>query len=357
MRQCGDCAFPTRYAKLFEWRSDGTIVMKEKGAFLQLALLDADELQGLFDRLSEAIGFSVDHILVEAQRRVGKAILANKPMRFVKFIPRSRVTRPEPAIRAMMQFAARDLKAIGFGDLKLDSYRAGDHMTVRVRNACLAPRLAGSILGAYEVLEGIPATVEYAWEGDTLVIRLARADEKDFGEERLYLEEPRGITGTVSYQRCVRCTTPLKAAKMLEWDFAGGRMLNKATGHREVMFAVQSLGALQRELASELGAEVRDTLYDAQLELARESLPGAVADGRGSFWDGYLRSMALRGMGYPSTFSSSEDSVDVTISNAYNQTLYAARLAAALEARTGARSEIDWKRRDKEESAYSITGV
>lgn len=62
MKQCGECGFPEWFAGLFEWRSDGTILMNQRGALLQLALIDADELQALFDNLSETIGFSVDHI-------------------------------------------------------------------------------------------------------------------------------------------------------------------------------------------------------------------------------------------------------------------------------------------------------
>jgi len=143
MKQCGECGFPVRFASLFEWRGDGTILMKQRGgALLQIALLDADELQGLFDSLSETIGFSVDHILVEAQRRVGKAIYANRPIPFLKLVPHSRLTRPQWAIKTAIDVLGRDIRAIGFGVVHVDSYRAGDHLALHVDNACLAPRLA-----------------------------------------------------------------------------------------------------------------------------------------------------------------------------------------------------------------------
>lgn len=355
MKKCGECGFPGRFAGLFEWRADGTILMKQRGAVLQLALLDADELQGLFDSLSVTIGFSVDHILVEAQRRVGKAIYANRPIPLIEHVPHSRFTRPEWLIKPAVQVLARDIAAIGFGVVKIESYRAGDHLSLRIDNACLAPRLVGSFLGAVEVVEGLPMKADYRMEGDTLRIDISRSEERDLAEERFYLEEAAPARGSLDYDRCGRCGAPLKVARMIDWDRVRGRIIDRASGHRDVMFAVQSLNALQRELEAELGARVRDIMYRSQLDISRQSPGGTPVDMRGTFWDGYLLGMALRGMGYPDSFESGEGSISVRISNAYNETLYAARVAAALEARTGKPSEITWGEREKETMAFKIT--
>jgi hypothetical protein len=355
MKQCGECGFPARFASLFEWRSDGTIVMKQQGALLKLALLDADELQAMFDRLSETIGFSVDHILVEAQRRVGKAIYANRPIPFIKHVPHSRFTRPQWLIKTVIDVLGSDISAIGFGIVKVDSYRAGDHLSIHIDNACLAPRLVGSFLGACEVVEGVPMKADYSVNAGTLAIHVERSEGPDLAEERLYLESVEPARVSLTYSRCRECGAPVKAAAMIEWDKEGGRIIDRGTGHRDVMFAVQSLNALQRELESELGPGVRDVLYEAQLELSRAAIGKAGVGTPGSSGDDYLLGLALRGMGYPDSFESGDGTLDVEISNAYNQTLYAARLAAALEARTGKPSRIDWRKREKDISAYTIS--
>lgn len=356
MKQCSECGFPARFASLFEWRGDGTIMMKEHGgALLQIALLDANELQDLFDGLTETMGFTVDHVLVEAQRRVGKAIYANRPIPFMKYIPHSRITRPQFAIKAAVDVLGKDIAAIGFGVVHVDSYRSGDHLSVHVDNACLAPRLVGSFLGAVEMVEGVPMKAEYRMEGDILTIDVTRSDEQNHAEERLYLEEVAPARVSLSYERCDECGAPVKVARMIEWDRERGRIEDKATGHRCVMFAVQSLNALQRELEAELGPGVRDFLYDMQVKLSGQAQGASVTNGRGSFWDDYLLGLALRGLGYPDSFASGEGSVEVEISNAYNQTLYAARIAAALEARTGKRSRITWSIRESDSAAYTIT--
>ena len=65
--------------------------------------------------------------------------------------------------------------------------------------------------------------------------------------------------------------------------------------------------------------------------------------------------MAVRGLGYPATFESNGDSVKVEIHNAYSQTLYAARIVAALEFSTGRYSEIAWTTRERSHGVYTVT--
>jgi hypothetical protein len=65
--------------------------------------------------------------------------------------------------------------------------------------------------------------------------------------------------------------------------------------------------------------------------------------------------MGLRGFGYPSVFESKGDSISVVMKNAYNQDLYAARLAAALERIAGQESTIDWEKREQTSAVYSIS--
>ena len=62
-----------------------------------------------------------------------------------------------------------------------------------------------------------------------------------------------------------------------------------------------------------------------------------------------------RGLGYPEQFERTGDSVSVDIKTAYNQDLYAARLAAGVEKMTGRKSRIEWESRESHHGRYMIT--
>ena len=96
-------------------------------------------------------------------------------------------------------------------------------------------------------------------------------------------------------------------------------------------------------------------MYTTQLDLSRRSPGDSLADGQGNFWDGYLLGLALRGMGYPDLCDFADGTVTVEISNAYNQTLYAARIAAAMEAGSGRPSAIHWTERGTDLAAFTIS--
>jgi hypothetical protein len=61
------------------------------------------------------------------------------------------------------------------------------------------------------------------------------------------------------------------------------------------------------------------------------------------------------GLGYPDEFDAGDSEVSVLIGNAYNQDLYAAKIAAGLEALTGKGSRIEWRNRERKSGSYVLT--
>lgn len=361
MRQCRQCGFPRRLARFLEWHSDGTVIGSVRPR-IPVMFLQVAEWETIFEDLANAIGVPVDHIVIEAQKNIGKDLYGM--VRSVYFninlrrIPNNPFFRPQWLTKFIVWGMRRDLSRLGAGRPRVIRYRAGKTMVLGFRDPCMVPMMVGNCLGIYESVEKMPGSqAEYGMENGDLIIRMSHATEKPESEERLYLEEVEAGTGPLSYDRCPRCGIPLPISGALEWDIGRGIIRNRINGEREGMISVQSVNAILRELEKELGTEVIQMLYQAQKRYSGKDLSDRTFEGSGDFWDRYLTNMALRGLGYPEEFERTGDSVSVDIKTAYNQDLYAAKLAAGLEKMTGRESRIEWESRESHHGRYTITAA
>ncbi|MBU4489833.1 MAG: hypothetical protein KKE79_04280 [Actinobacteria bacterium] len=359
MKECKECGFPRRMSRFLEWHGDGTVVGSARPR-ISTMFLQVDEWETIFEDLAGAIGMPVDRIVVEAQKNIGKDLYGMVRSVYhginLKRIPSNRFLRPQWLARFIVWGMRRDLARLGAGRPRVIRYRAGKTLVLGFSNPCMVPLMVGNCLGIYESIEKMPGSEsEYGRENGDLIIRMAHADEKPESEGRLYLEEVEPGTGTLSYNLCPRCGVPLPVARALAWDISRGIIKNRINGEREGMIAVQSVNAILRELEKELGGDVIRILYNAQKNYSGRDLQDKTFEDPGTFWDSYLTNMALRGLGYPDMFERNEGSLSVEISTAYNQDLYAARLAAGLEKVTGRESRIEWDLRERHHGRYTIT--
>lgn len=349
MKKCPECGFPWRFAKYFDWRSDGTILGTDRVRVQsRITFLELGEMEGLFDDLSMMIGVSIDHILIEAEKNIGKAFYASTPLRLLRFAPRRPSLRPAWVAKAAVRGVRTDVAGLGGGVISADSYDPRGSMVLRISNPIFVPRTVGNSIGIYESIERVHG-VEYEYEiedGDlVLTMRHPSGDmpPEPLSETRLVLDAIVPGEGPVVYDRCDTCRTPLDASRTLEWDLADGRITNKLTGKRMSVGAVQSVKAMMRELEAELGEDILKPLYECQKEITRQQLERDAFDRGDDFWDRFANSCALKGLGYPAGIEATSDSVTVEVANPYERTLYAARMASALEYLTGKPSSIDWE--------------
>ena len=361
MRTCKQCGFPRVIGRYLEWHSDGT-VHGGRGITLPILILGVDEREIIFRELSDSIGFSIEPIIVQAQRNVGKELFEMVKSRFgninIKRIPSNRFFRPQWLARVLVWFIRNQFAGLGVGRLSLVRYRAGEYLVVRFSNPCLVPAVVGNFIGFYESLEEMPgARAEYGFQEEDLIIEMTPSEEEPGAEKRLYLEQVEAGKGPLSYDRCPKCNVPIKMAEALAWDLKQGILRNTESNEREGMIAVQSLFAILRELETELGREVVEILYNAQRKHALRHLHDRFPQSPQEFWEAYLTDLALRGEGYPKVFDIEGNSVSVEILNAYDQDLYAAKIAAGLEKITGKDSHIEWDRREHHHGKYIISVV
>lgn len=355
MRTCSSCGIPRAFNHFLEWRSDGTLIGKGRFRF-PTAFLESGEFEDLIEGVSDSLGIPVDRFVIQAQKDMGKAFYERLPVRHLKRVPSKRYLRPEWIAKLVIGLAGRDAATLGIGRVALERYRAGESVELRWRNYCLIPMLVGSAMGVYEVLEEMPSSkADYSVEGDDLVIRMSHAADRPASESRLHMEGVVPGAGPVSYDRCAGCGSPLLASETFSWDVNRGVITNRKTGAREFVASVPAVSAVLRELEKEIGEGLPRLVFDIQKKLAARKLEGVDAGDRGAFWEGYLSEMALRGFGYPGTFEIKDDSVYVEIHNAYNQILYAARLAGALERITGGETAISWDKREPFDAVYTIS--
>ena len=359
MRRCSHCGFPLVFARTTQWHSDGTITAS-MGIRLPFMFMAVDERESIFNSLSEKIGFPIEHIFIQAQKNVGKELFELVRTMYgnvdPRRIPNSRLLRPQWLAKLIVRALRNQLASSGIGRVSVESYRAGEHLHFRVANPSLIPAVVGNLMGIYELVEMMPrARADYSIERGDLIVRLTHDCTNPESENRLYLEEVRPRTGPLHYQLCPGCGVPSKIGRSLIWDLHRGIVVNLDSGEREGMVAVQSISATVRELATELGDEVLDILYEAQKaytgeRLRRRSWP----EDPGEFWEAYLTDLALRGQGYPGRFERGHDRLSVEIANAYEQNLYAAKLAAGLEMLTGRGTRIEWSARERHLGRFVI---
>lgn len=361
MRECSVCGFPRRLSRFLEWHSDGTVIGSVRPR-IPVMFLRVDEWETIFSDLADAIGMPVDHIMIEAQKGIGKDLY--DMVRSVYYgidarrVPNNAFLRPQWLAKFIVWGMRRDLARLGAGRPRVIMYRTGEAMVLGFSNPCMVPMIVGNCLGIYESVEEMTGSqARYGFANGDLVIRMTHADARPESEGRLYLEEVEPGTGSLTYDRCPRCGVPLLVARALKWDISRGAVLNRINGEREGIISVQSVNAILRELEKELGEDVIRILYDAQKNYSTRDLQDKTFEDPGAFWDSYLTNMALRGLGYPDRFDRSEGSLAVEIKTAYNQDLYAARLAAGLEKVTGRESQIDWETREQHHGRYTISAA
>lgn len=360
MRKCRGCGFLVKFARFFEWRSDGTIVSTNlTRTKVRIMFLEVGEMDNVFDELSRVIGKSVNGTLIEAERNVSKAFLVDTPIGLIKHMPRNRLLRPRFLAKAMIRVVRKDVAGLGCGVVSIENYRSGKYLTLRFAHPYFVPGTVGNTLGIFELMEGIKsANFEYDVEdnGD-LVVRFSDSGKpgRSLMESRYYVESVTSGTGPISYDRCKKCGTPLDVAESLRWNLERGIITNRFTGERVAVGSPQSVNAMLWELADKFGEEVIGILYGAQKGCSIRELKDRGGEDPAGFWEQYLLELAVKGLGYPEIFNWDEGSISVDIRTAYNQTLYAARIAAALESMTGLSSEILWEKMKPDLGVYKIS--
>ena len=118
MQRCPQCGFLRRFAKFMEWHSYGTIVGSLKPK-IPLMFLEVDEWDAIYDELALTIGAPIEHIVVEAQKYIGKDLYDMVKALYwnidAKKVPNWRMLRPQWLARLLVWGMGNDLAGLGAG--------------------------------------------------------------------------------------------------------------------------------------------------------------------------------------------------------------------------------------------------
>jgi hypothetical protein len=356
IKKCKVCGFPYWLAKSLMWNGNGTITSKNRPDFRTL-IIEADYLSEIFERIEEALGVSIQHIVFEAQRNAAKDVIdgnIGKVRWVIRYVPGVR--------RLVITYFNRMASWTGQGYAQTISYSKKGAGAAIIRNPFNKNLMSAVVVGALESLGEAP--YDYRWEkrGDDDVIVVEPTGEHPEISGRLTYTTPPLLPGDRRYEGCPGCGVPV-LLKGLEWREDEGLMIDTRRGVRMVVLEIYTTGVVLRELARELGEDVYPVIVDAQREFSLEHIRGEFLSGSGpadgaekdALYRDVLDSIALRGQGNPVSWEMVDGRLEVRVENPFDEHVLAGHLVALYELAEGKRPQVRWEAPGPSAVIYTIT--
>lgn len=347
MKTCKECGFAWALAKTAVWNSSGIITERTDPDF-RLMLIEADTFTGLFKRLEDFLGISIQRIVFEAQRSATTGSIDSMlrgPLSAMRWLPGGK--------RMVVNLFCRLSLWLGESYARTITYKPGRLGEAVVRNPFQRELMAAIIVGAFESLERRP--FEHTWkkagEDDVISVRpVAGAPEL---AERMTFAPPKPKPGKRIWECCSRCGAPSALAD-LEWRDERGEIIDARTGFRMVFLPLYVPHVVFRELEAELGKDIYPVIVDAQREMSKRNIheefigTGRVGKlvKRDKLYQEVLDSLPLRGLGNPVEYVTEGGRFTVTVENPFNEHMIAGHLCAMYELGEGREATVSWQYAD-----------
>lgn len=340
LERCSACGLPIYVKLAATWNDDGTITGRFAPA-TRVVQVYSDELDHIFDGISERIGFGISRIIVEGERKAGVQFTRSLLERGNGLV--GAAARNPLMLRPVFGVVLRAAKNAGFGDCRLVDYRRNRVLRIEVRDAFNPAVLAGNMLGSFEAFSRKPATVR--WEGDrrNLLITIeADGDKERVEEERLEPRLPVVLPGDYRVERCRRCGMPVELTRRYIFDLDRGIATEARTGRRIVTVMIDSLNAVFKELEDELGGDMPRMIADLESDYVEKSTAPPPLTGKERELMDLLSDLRIKGMGNPTELSLSDEELLVRIENPFCEELLAGRVLGFHRALLGRPAGIRW---------------
>jgi len=342
MRYCKSCGFPVPYGKFLAWTPNGTIIGRDS-AHTRLVYLEVDELRALFDGVSRWMNFSIDPIICRAEREVGKPFIKTLMPGFLARMPRGKVARPEPAIKATSRFIFNYMAGLGMGRAEMVEYVSNSHARVLVMNPHSVPLIAGDGTGVFEFMERVG--VSAGWErvkSDEFVITIQKVSDEPPVEEQLVLAEIQYLPGNVELDKCQKCSVPWSVTKSIYLDLEKGVLRHSQTGMRFVALPAQSFDAVLTGLEREFGAELPSLMEGLEQKYMRETSAVRYSIPQGSPVVNIMADFPWMGIGNPVAAWVEGRKVFFVVENPFHPGIVAGKVTGLYEAWTGSIVRTGW---------------
>lgn len=363
LMRCRTCGFPRLVSLFVRWNDNGTITQLMQKNF-RVVILHFGFIDNLFANIEARLGVSIEHIAFEAQRNASKAVFEAIYDR----VPGSRpfVRKFNFAKRLGVEQFNKVATITGQCFSETLEYFPYEKGKARIKNPFNLNLMAANVVGAFEILEGLPYTHSWTEEGkDSYIISIEREREKPEISERMSVEFQEILPGNRKFERCPRCKAP-SALTYLKWLENEGVILDTRTGARVVILDGYMVNTVFREMSKELGAEVDQLLVDAQREWTLEHVEqlgltkGVGLEEAGKLetsYRAYIDTMPLYGQGNPVSFEMGDSGIRVVVENPYEPYILAGTLQGLYEALQKRESRVDWEKLRPGAIAYTVEPV
>jgi ribosomal protein L37E len=261
IKLCPECGVPRRIIRENIWQSNGKIVERKNPAH-RMIFIEDDSISGVFGRIEEILGLSIERIIVESERKLAYDYVSH----FVPAIVRKfvRLTHIDLSSRS----TALQGQLMGFGDIEIISKRLkgdeGDYIRLGVKNAWFPAALSGIVAGSMEALICKECTATYEEKSPGYFEFTTSVSTRDrVFEERLPLPEYSNKRGDIKLERCGTCGGPA-ALRDFEWQIGPGMIANRQSGQRVVLTGPGEYEAIFKEMEKELGEDITRAVIEAQ---------------------------------------------------------------------------------------------
>ena len=340
--RCRECGAPL-YSRLFRtWNDDGTVTGRFASGS-RVCHIECDEITAVIEGVSERIGYPIDRIVIEGERKAIRRIADNilsTGKGIAGLFGRSWAGAPV-ALKVTLDVG----RTVGHAVPEILEYKRGELLRLKLEHPYCIPLVVGDTWGAFEALHNI--TVEAHWEesDDAVVVELVKVKEGMVWEEplRLQLERMATLPGDAKFDRCPRCGIPREVTETMEWDIEHGMVKNRLTGRREVTIVVESINAVLRELEQELGEEIPGMVQEIVAGYVAGTIdPDEALDLKVAGYRAALDPLRARGMGNPVEAEMRDGTLTVVIDNPFSAALLAGRVAGIYQALEGVRAAASW---------------
>ncbi len=291
VKRCPRCGVPEGVGRAHHWQSNG-IITQVKDPDHRMVLSEAGSLDRLFARIEERIGFSIDHIIIEA-----KALSTR--LYWESMMPGwKRALALRIGFEKMVERLYQQGRVMGYGDIRFEDIHLvngrPERLSILLKDPYSIPLFIGDFKGVCETVARISAAVEYERLEDGWFRLIATNSGLPVEDpERLGIHYYPLKPGNIAMERCGRCLAP-RALSIMEWDDEAGTILDKSSERRMALFGPGGVNSVFRELEQELGEGVAQMIVEAEKEntleraMRSEALMGA---------EKFREVTALRGLG------------------------------------------------------------
>jgi hypothetical protein len=321
------------------WLNNGDIVQaRDKGH--RLAFIESENLDPLFENISNIIGLSIQPIVMEAVRNNMRSYLK----RFVPPEVRERILRKELSPTEVDKGFMIMAMQMGYGGYRVVETRfegdSEDYHTVRVSEPFSLPMCAATHCAALEAILGYDHSVSYSQVGPQTYNLVAFPFPQPRAlKGRLYSQRYEPKEGDFELEKCPTCGAP-KAMSACEWFFERGVIMNKPLKRRMAFVGPVELEPIFAELEAELGETIPRIVVEAQRRFTRTgfySIQDVQSEGD------FRVQLAVRGLGNLQELKINRRGLHMLVANATLPLIVGGVMQGIFEMAFDLETEVEWE--------------